>query len=132
MFLGASKYTQKNHNFNKLYNIPPPTSFASFYLWCRFNARSAINFFMSDNVFYYFAFLFDIKVRNFPPALNFYALECVTNRRKMCFFSVSPVLFVVSPDILQWLDTEYFSTRCKTVLFVNEKFTYWQTRNKIK
>lgn len=35
--------------------------------------------------FYYFAFLFDIKVRIFPPFLNFYALECVTNRQCAVF-----------------------------------------------
>lgn len=44
---------------------------------------------MSDIFFYYSAFLFVIKVRNFPPGLNFYTLECVTNRREICFFSVT-------------------------------------------
>lgn len=87
MFLGAGTTTkyQKNHKFNELYNFLP--SPRPFYHRCRFNARSAINF-LCLIIFYYFAFLFVIKVRNFPPGRVFMLLNVSRTDERNVFFAV--------------------------------------------
>lgn len=96
---------------------------------------------MSDIFFiHYFAFLFVIKVRNFPPGLNFYALECVTNRRRNVFFFLSLLLVGAVSRVLLYetfysgLTLKHFARDVKNCYIrarMNETNSeYWQ-RNKI-
>lgn len=84
MFLGASRVHTKITILINYISLPP--LLVAFIYGVALTPEVQLIFLCLIYIFYYSAFLFVIKVRNFPPGLNFYTLECVTNRREICFF----------------------------------------------